>query len=370
MRKDIYSFEQMCIDTNVTYWLDIWDYDKNKESPDQVSAHSNLKYWFKCPRRLHESTSVFLCNIAKYIHKASDYKLCKECNSIGQYIVDTEGEDTLYKIWSDKNTTDPFCVPKGSTIKKIWIKCTSNSAHPDYDLSPANYLGAYHCPYCSGRRVCNENSLGNRYQEVIDLWSTKNVKTPFDYTYGSGEYVWWKCDNHIHADYKRAITNAVMFDFKCPTCGRENQKICRGPDHPRWKGGITPKAVQDRKSQSYNDWREKVYFRDQYLCQVCLDKSHTRLTAHHLYSFANFPDLRFDVANGITCCVQCHHTYYHGSFHQQYGTHDNTPDQFNEYVNNRRKQLGINIPFDIYSFMSSAEDDDLEIDDSQLDLYE
>lgn len=38
---------------------------------------------------------------------------------------------------------------------------------------------------------------------------------------------------------------------------------------------------------------------------------------------------------------------------QIYGTHNNTPEQFQEYANNRRKQLGINIPFNIYDYMGS-----------------
>lgn len=370
MRKIKYSFEQACKDAGVTRWLDDWDYEKNLVSPDMVSAQSNKRYWFKCHRGLHDSTSAILCNITKYLYKADDYKLCKECDSIGQYIIDIDGEDYLWQIWSDKNMANPFEIPRRSTNKRIWLKCLVDDSHPDYDLCTCNYPISHNCPYCAGKRVCDTNSLGCKYPISWNVWSDKNDTTPNDYTCGSSEYVWWKCENKLHDDYRRSITNSSYFGFKCPTCGRENQKRLKGAEHPNWKGGITPQSILDRKCWFYNEWRKEVYERDGYLCQVCLDKSHNRLRAHHLSSFANYPDLRFNVQNGVTCCDQCHDSAYYGSFHQQYGTHNNTPEQFQEYVIERRKQLGIDIPFNIYDYMSSIEDDDLEIDNAQLDLYE
>ena len=370
MKEIKYSFEQACNDANVTRWLDDWDYDKNGIAPSDVSAQSNKRYWFKCHRNLHESTSAILCNITKYLYKSDDYALCKQCNSIGQYIIDTEGLEYLNLVWSNKNVESPFEIAKGSSRKRIWLKCLNNDTHPDYDLIVGNYTKSHSCPYCSGRRVCESNSLGYIYPQSFLVWSNLNNDTPNDYTHGSGQEVWWKCENGLHNDYKRQICDTVISKFRCPICGRENQKIIRGEEHHFWKGGITPQDKIDRKCWLYNEWRKEVYKRDNYTCQVCLDKTHNRLRAHHIISFAKYPDLRFNVQNGITCCEQCHDTAYKESFHNIYGTHNNTPEQFQTYVIDRRKQLGIEIPFNIYDYMSSIEDDNLEIDDTQLDLYE
>lgn len=90
-KKIKYSFKQACNDNNVTRWLDDWDYEKNNCSPEDVAAQSNKKFWFMCHRRLHDSTSVRLYHLTEYLYKADSYCLCKECNSIGQYIIDEYG---------------------------------------------------------------------------------------------------------------------------------------------------------------------------------------------------------------------------------------------------------------------------------------
>lgn len=71
---------------------------------------------------------------------------------------------------------------------------------------------------------------------------------------------------------------------------------------------------------------------------------------HHLKDFATYKELRFDVNNGIPLCESCHDATISGSFHNLYGTHGKTEQELEEYINNKRKQLGINIPFSIESY--------------------
>lgn len=50
--------------------------------------------------------------------------------------------------------------------------------------------------------------------------------------------------------------------------------------------------------------------RDSYTCQKCQARSGNGRTfylqAHHIKSFAQFPDLRYQIDNGITLCKKCH----------------------------------------------------------------
>lgn len=82
--------------------------------------------------------------------------------------------------------------------------------------------------------------------------------------------------------------------------------ILRGPDHPRWRGGITPITQRMRYSDEYKAWRKAVYQRDNYTCQHCGSQRGGTLCAHHIQSWADYPELRFDVSNGITLCNDCH----------------------------------------------------------------
>jgi HNH endonuclease len=79
----------------------------------------------------------------------------------------------------------------------------------------------------------------------------------------------------------------------------------RGPDNPNWKGGITPINQKARGTKEYDEWRKRIFVRDDFSCQKCHKKG-VRLHAHHIKSFAVFRELRFNTDNGITLCIPCH----------------------------------------------------------------
>lgn len=411
MKNEKYSFENWCIDNNRKDLLDRWDYDLNKESPSEVTYQSKKKFWFKCPRRIHESE---LRGIQGFTSgKCSEMK-CTKCNSFAQYIVDNFGIEHLYKIWNENNTLDPWIVPYKSNKKAIF-NCLKNKDHI-YDQNIFVYTEGAECPFCLHRLITKEESLGSVYPKSIELWSDKNKKSPFEYSPKSGQKVWWKCIDGVHDDFQRKIEDMVYANFTCPKCIRqkigksqihdltgqkfghltvkyrdeERSKIhkkshwwcecdcgnpelksisgthlldgvtvsCGSPIHisgenaPNWKGGVTPERMRARSNSEYAKWRKKVYAKDWYTCQCCGKHKNINKHAHHLIGFADNEDLRYDVDNAITLCEDCHYTTIKGSFHNIYGTINNTPEQLEEYINNKRIELGINLHFSIEEYKS------------------
>lgn len=79
-----------------------------------------------------------------------------------------------------------------------------------------------------------------------------------------------------------------------------------GENHWNWQGGITKAHTKIRNSLEYKQWRTAVFERDNFTCVECLDSSGGNLNADHIKQFAYYPELRFDVDNGRTLCVDCH----------------------------------------------------------------
>ena len=101
---------------------------------------------------------------------------------------------------------------------------------------------------------------------------------------------------------------------KPPAATKESRKKAglkiRGENHPRWIRDRS-KLKRSRFDNSFRNegpiasWRKSVFERDGYTCQKC-KKIGNKLNAHHIKSWAFFPELRFEISNGITLCVICH----------------------------------------------------------------
>lgn len=71
----------------------------------------------------------------------------------------------------------------------------------------------------------------------------------------------------------------------------------------RENNGIGGNAKK-RLNYSYRQWRKRVLERDGYKCTKC--GSTEKLHAHHIKSFADYPEEREVLENGITLCEKCH----------------------------------------------------------------
>lgn len=84
------------------------------------------------------------------------------------------------------------------------------------------------------------------------------------------------------------------------------KNLPRGEKHWNWKGGIAKERDLIKISPEYKEWREFVFERDNYTCQKCSKRGNGSLNAHHVKSFRDYSELRFDTNNGKTLCEDCH----------------------------------------------------------------
>lgn len=62
---------------------------------------------------------------------------------------------------------------------------------------------------------------------------------------------------------------------------------------------------EDRDGNKYRLWRRKVFLKDNYTCTKC-NKRDSTIQAHHIKSWRDYPEERFNIDNGITLCFDCH----------------------------------------------------------------
>ncbi|GAG95350.1 unnamed protein product, partial [marine sediment metagenome] len=77
-----------------------------------------------------------------------------------------------------------------------------------------------------------------------------------------------------------------------------------------WKG-VTPLNKLLRCGSKWKIWRELVFLRDNFTCQnpncpYCHNKIGVLLHPHHIKPLALYPELVFDINNGITYCAEFH----------------------------------------------------------------
>lgn len=175
--------------------------------------------------------------------------------------------------------------------------------------------------YCSVG--CFQTARRTKVEQKCLICGKSRMIKPSNLARGAGKYCSREC-------YRKKPT--VKVERECLVCGSPFKvapsvisdgggKFCSiecrgrarsGENHHNWKGGITPKNHLWRTSPEYVKWRKSVLARDNYTCQDCGDRSYKGrgerviLHVHHIFSFADFPELRYEVWNGVTLCRVCH----------------------------------------------------------------
>ena len=95
-----------------------------------------------------------------------------------------------------------------------------------------------------------------------------------------------------------------------PEARKKQQISISGNKHWNWQGGITIENRRRRNLKEYKLWRGTIFNRDNYTCQFCGARNgngkSVKLQADHIKPWSLYPDLRLDISNGRTLCIDCH----------------------------------------------------------------
>ena len=85
-------------------------------------------------------------------------------------------------------------------------------------------------------------------------------------------------------------------------------KMPTGKNHYKWINDRSKLKKSDLKHlcTQYRIWMISVKKRDGWKCRISNENCSGRLEAHHILDWMNYPELRYEINNGITLCLAHH----------------------------------------------------------------
>jgi hypothetical protein len=146
---------------------------------------------------------------------------------------------------------------------------------------------------------------------------TKMVEAGTASRYQKGSTPWNKGHaKQVEVSCRACSQRFVLKEYKLKWgAGKHCSRKCLGVTKSRLRGAQTPNYKKDRsllaKRQVRNDsayvgWRRAVWLRDNFKCKTANPNCAGRIEAHHILAWRDYPELRYQVNNGITLCHSHH----------------------------------------------------------------
>ena len=109
----------------------------------------------------------------------------------------------------------------------------------------------------------------------------------------------WLGKHHSEETKEKISQNSARYWL-----GRKDKGGMKKEKHWHWKEDRTQLATNEKKhlDSRYREWSFTVKNRDNWECQIENSDCLGRMEAHHILRWKNFPELRYEVNNGITLC--------------------------------------------------------------------
>ena len=192
-----------------------WHPTKNGTLTPFDVKNSSKKVWWKCDKGNDHEWNARINN--RINHNAG----CPICSGykvvLSNCLATTNPK--LAKQWHPiKNgTLTPYDV--GSSMKKVWWKCSKGDDH-EWKASLDSRIKGIGCPICSNRKVVLSNCLAITHPKLAKQWHpTNNGKlTPNDIVAGANKKVWWKCSKDKNHFWFTRVADRTISKSNCPYC--------------------------------------------------------------------------------------------------------------------------------------------------------
>ncbi len=134
--------------------------------------------------------------------------------------------DKLQKQWHEKlNMHLGNILIRPGSARKVWWSCDQC---PDglphiWEATVLNRTHGTGCPFCSGKAICQHNTLARKAPEVALFWDAKknHPMSPDQVTVFCHMRAHWKCSACLH-EWQASVLNKVRGKTGCPQCARIN----------------------------------------------------------------------------------------------------------------------------------------------------
>ena len=164
-------------------------------------------------------------------------------------------------------------------------------------------------PCHAHKKYCSKKCMGRAYKRITGAQTSQ-------WRGGKLEVVCQECGAEMHIKPSEVRNGRKYCSKSC--AGKVQSRRQRGENNPAWKGGLSQTRDKEFASPEYKEWKAFILKRDDYSCNRCGLRSgngngYIVLHAHHVKSWINHPEIRFDPDNGMTLCQECHIDIHRGS---------------------------------------------------------
>lgn len=281
--------------------------------------YDKVEYW-------NSATKVcIICNCGNEFFQSPNGHLrgdgCPICgakNRIESHRLSTE-EFVRRAKKSHGNRYDYSSVDYNFNKKSVDIIC---KMHGVFSQRADIHIQGHGCPVCALEKISASNS--NTQDDFL-----KRSKIVHGDKYDYSNVVYTKADVEVkivcpvHGEFLQT-SHLHMRGHGCRLCYNES---ITGENSPLYKHGRSAEIFSERDSSESRKWAKTVKTGVK-RCGCCGTKFYKGLSkhAHHLNSWIDNPEQRYDPNNGVCICEECHN-----AFHSLYGRGQNTEEQYIQF---------------------------------------